>query len=119
MLKDMVYALLNITGLRVFTPSRHGMKSTFMMFAIARNFTKKSPVILPKFAGISSNTTEALQINPWNLGVVAAAMDRGLTMSDYETLEQQSPLYNVAADTNPRFSPTCAWSSSTMPRSRR
>ena len=36
---------------------------------LAQGRTKKSPLILSEFMGISSNMAEAMQINPWNLGV--------------------------------------------------
>ena len=40
-----------------------------MEFVIAQEKTKKSPLVLSEFMGISNNMSEALQINPWNLGV--------------------------------------------------
>ena len=45
------------------------MNTTSMEFVIAQERTKKSPLILSEFMGISSNMTDALQINPWNLSV--------------------------------------------------
>ena len=67
--KDEFYALLIVADLGVITPLRDGMNTTSMEFVIAQNRTKKSPLILSEFMGISSNMTEALQINPWNLSV--------------------------------------------------
>jgi hypothetical protein len=40
-----------------------------MEFVIAQARTKKSPIVLSEFMGISKNMVEALQVNPWNLGV--------------------------------------------------
>ena len=54
------------------TPLRDGMNTTSMEFVIAQELTKKSPLVLSEFMGISSNMSEALQINPWNLSVRAA-----------------------------------------------
>lgn len=71
------------------------MNTTSMEFVIAQDRSKKSPLVLSEFMGISSNMSEALQINPWNLGEVAAAMHRGLTMSDEEKLERHNKLYKV------------------------
>lgn len=71
------------------------MNTTSMEFVIAQDRTNKSPLVLSEFMGISSNMTEALQINPWNLGEVAAAMHRGLTMSDEEKLQRHEKLYKV------------------------
>jgi trehalose 6-phosphate synthase/phosphatase len=45
------------------------MNTTSMEFVIAQGRTKKSPLILSEFMGISSNMADAMQINPWNLGV--------------------------------------------------
>ena len=93
--KDEFYALLSAADLGVITPLRDGMNTTSMEFVIAQGRTKKSPLILSEFMGISSNMTEALQINPWNLGEVAAAMHRGLTMSQEEKLQRHEKLYKV------------------------
>ena len=67
--KDEFYALLSVADLGVITPLRDGMNTTSMEFILAQNRTKKSPLVLSEFMGISSNMTEALQINPWNLSV--------------------------------------------------
>jgi trehalose 6-phosphate synthase/phosphatase len=53
----------------VITPLRDGMNTTSMEFVIAQGETKQSPLVLSEFMGISSNMSEALQINPWSLGV--------------------------------------------------
>lgn len=71
------------------------MNTTSMEFVIAQDRTNKSPLVLSEFMGISSNMTEALQINPWNLGEVAAAMHRGLTMSQEEKLQRHEKLYKI------------------------
>ncbi|KAA1474504.1 glycosyltransferase family 20 protein [Dentipellis sp. KUC8613] len=94
--KDEFYALLSAADLGVITPLRDGMNTTSMEFVIAQDKTKHSPLVLSEFMGISSNMIEALQINPWNLGDVAAAMDRGLRMSDEEKLTRHKALYQVA-----------------------
>ncbi|EKM57667.1 glycosyltransferase family 20 protein [Phanerochaete carnosa HHB-10118-sp] len=93
--KDEFYALLSVADLGVITPLRDGMNTTSMEFVIAQDRTNKSPLVLSEFMGISSNMTEALQINPWNLGEVAAAMHNGLTMSQEEKLQRHEKLYKV------------------------
>ena len=67
--KDEFYALLAVADLGVITPLRDGMNTTSMEFVIAQEMTKKSPLVLSEFMGISKNMEEALQVNPWNLGV--------------------------------------------------
>lgn len=93
--KDEFYALLSVADLGVITPLRDGMNTTSMEFVIAQERTKKSPLVLSEFMGISSNMNEALQINPWNLSEVAAAMHRSLTMSDEEKLRRHQQLYKT------------------------
>ena len=73
--KDEFYALLSVADLGVITPLRDGMNTTSMEFVIAQERTKKSPLILSEFMGISSNMTDALQINPWNLSVRCSSSD--------------------------------------------
>ncbi|KAI0000127.1 glycosyltransferase family 20 protein [Russula compacta] len=95
--KDEFYALLSTADLGVITPLRDGMNTTSMEFVIAQGRTKRSPLVLSEFMGISSNMLEALQINPWNLDDVAAAMHRGLLMSQAEKDTRHEKLYNVIA----------------------
>jgi len=66
-----------------------------MEFVMAQGKTKRSPLILSEFMGISSDMIEALQINPWNLDDVAAAMHRGLLMSQAEKETRHAKLYSV------------------------
>lgn len=67
--KDEFYALLSVADLGVITPLRDGMNTTSMEFVIAQERTKHSPLVLSEFMGISNNMSDALQVNPWNLGV--------------------------------------------------
>ncbi|KAG5732360.1 Trehalose-phosphatase [Termitomyces sp. T112] len=110
--KDEFYALLSVADLAVITPLRDGMNTTSMEFVIAQNHTdedkikeeeggkkreggKNSPLVLSEFMGISKNMEEALLVNPWNLGDVAAAINRGLLMSSEEKARRQAKLYKV------------------------
>lgn len=93
--KDEFYALLSAADLALITPLRDGMNTTSMEFVIAQERTKKSPLILSEFMGISNNMSEALQINPWSLGDVAAAINRGLTMSPGEKAQRHDKMYEV------------------------
>ena len=93
--KDEFYALLSVADLALITPLRDGMNTTSMEFVIAQQRTKQSPLILSEFMGISNNMSETLQINPWSLGDVAAAIHRGLTMSESEKKERHAKMYKV------------------------
>ncbi|KAF8882465.1 trehalose-6-phosphate phosphatase [Infundibulicybe gibba] len=74
--KDEFYALLSVADLAVITPLRDGMNTTSMEFVIAQEKTNKSPSVLSEFMGISKNMEDALLVNPWNLGDVAAAINQ-------------------------------------------
>jgi hypothetical protein len=92
------------------------MNTTSMEFVIAQDKTKKSPIVLSEFMGISKHMADALQVNPWNLGVsafhhvlistlsgpcteslqeVAAAINQGLLMTDVERNERHQKLFKV------------------------
>ncbi|KAJ8081818.1 hypothetical protein PM082_007664 [Marasmius tenuissimus] len=92
--KDEFYALLSVADLAVITPLRDGMNTTSMEFVIAQEQTKKSPSVLSEFMGISKFMDQALQVNPWDLGDVAAAMNRGLLMSEAEKIPRHEKLLN-------------------------
>ncbi|KAJ7512947.1 trehalose-6-phosphate phosphatase [Mycena galericulata] len=93
--KDEFYALLSVADLAVITPLRDGMNTTSMEFVIAQGPTKKSPVVLSEFMGISKNMEKALIVNPWNLGDVAAAINQGLLMSEAEKLSRHEMLHKI------------------------
>ncbi|KAJ6470386.1 hypothetical protein C8R45DRAFT_937298 [Mycena sanguinolenta] len=93
--KDEFYALLSVADLAVITPLRDGMNTTSTEFVIAQGRTKKSPVVLSEFMGISKHMEHALMVNPWNLGDVAAAINEGLLMSEPEKLARHEALHKV------------------------
>ncbi|TFK67349.1 trehalose 6-phosphate phosphatase [Pluteus cervinus] len=93
--KDEFYGLLSVADLAVITPLRDGMNTTSMEFVIAQERTNKSPSVLSEFMGISKNMEDALLVNPWNLGDVAAAINRGLLMSEAEKASRHAKLYKV------------------------
>ncbi len=111
--KDEFYALLSVADLAVITPLRDGMNTTSMEFVIAQEKTNRSPSVLSEFMGISKHMSEALQVNPWSLGVcdrirsgftrplilftqdVAAAINQGLLMGEAEKLKRHIKLHKV------------------------
>ncbi|KAG0695477.1 glycosyltransferase family 20 protein [Suillus ampliporus] len=84
--KDEFYALLSAADLGVITPLRDGMNTTSMEFVIAQERTKRSPLVLSEFMGISQHMADALQ---------AAAMNRGLAMSEEEKVSRHAALHKV------------------------
>lgn len=93
--KDDFYALLSVADLALITPLRDGMNTTSMEYVICQQRTNKAPLILSEFMGISHTMAEALQINPWDLGGVAAMINRGLLMPEDERARRQAALYKV------------------------
>ncbi|KAF9479323.1 trehalose-6-phosphate phosphatase [Pholiota conissans] len=93
--KDEFYALLSVADLAVITPLRDGMNTTSMEFVIAQNDSGKNPSVLSEFMGISKNMDQALLVNPWNLGDVAAAINQGLVMDPKEKATRHEKLYKV------------------------
>ncbi|KAG2132110.1 glycosyltransferase family 20-domain-containing protein [Suillus clintonianus] len=71
-----------------------------MEFVIAQERTKSSSFVLSEFMGISQHMADALQVNPWDLGMccerdVAAAMNRGLVISEEEKASRHAALHKV------------------------
>jgi trehalose 6-phosphate synthase/phosphatase len=93
--KDEFYALLSVADLAVITPLRDGMNTTSMEFVIAQQGTNKNPSVLSEFMGISKNMDQALLVNPWSLGDVAAAINQGLVMDPKEKAARHEKLYKV------------------------
>ncbi|KAF8524292.1 trehalose 6-phosphate phosphatase [Hysterangium stoloniferum] len=93
--KDEFYALLSAADLGIITPLRDGMNTTSMEFVIAQERSYSSPLVLSEFMGITGHMKDSLQVNPWNLGEVAAAINRGLLMSDAEKRKRHATLYKV------------------------
>lgn len=69
------------------------MNTTSMEFIIAQQQTKKSPLVLSEFMGITSSMEDALKVNPWDLGGVAAAIHHGLIMPPQERAARHATLY--------------------------
>ncbi|KAG9310017.1 hypothetical protein JVU11DRAFT_10052 [Chiua virens] len=100
--KDEFYALLSVADLGVIMPLRGGTNTTSMVFFIAQDRTKRSPLVL------------TLQINPWDLEVcilvsmqqclmfdwlvpkdVAVVMNAGLLMSSTSKEAGHAALHQI------------------------
>jgi trehalose 6-phosphate synthase/phosphatase len=58
--KDEFYALLSVADLALITPLRDGMNTTCMEYVICQEKSRRSPLVLSEFMGISPNMTHAL-----------------------------------------------------------
>ncbi|KAH8804259.1 trehalose-6-phosphate phosphatase [Flagelloscypha sp. PMI_526] len=93
--KDEFYALLSVADLGLMTPLRDGMNTTSMELVVAQHTTKKSPSILSEFMGVAQELKDSILVNPYNLGDLANAIHRGLTMSEEEKAERHSRMYET------------------------
>lgn len=104
--KDEFYALLSAADLALITPLRDGMNTTSMEFVLAQARVEAqahsqgeqrppAPLVLSEFMGIASAMDEALLVNPWDLGGVAAAIDNGLRMPAEERQSRHAALYDA------------------------
>lgn len=89
--KDEFYALLSVADLGVITPLRDGMNTTSMEFVIAQERTKQSPLVLSEFMGISQHMGQALQVNPWDLGVSISHIDTMFLVWTHRHSNRMSP----------------------------
>ena len=73
------FALLRVADVGLITSVRDGMNTTSLEYVVCQRDTH-GPVILSEFSGTAASLTSAIQINPWNLGGVADAINTALTM---------------------------------------
>lgn len=103
--REEYFALLRLADIGLITSVRDGMNTTSMEYVICQK-DNHGPLILSEFSGTAGSLSGAIQINPWDLGGVADAINEALKMSDDERDEQHSKLYkhvisnNVQAWTN-------------------
>ncbi|OJD37081.1 glycosyltransferase family 20 protein [Diplodia corticola] len=90
--KEEYFALLRVADVGLITSVRDGMNTTSMEYVIAQK-DNKGPLILSEFSGTAGSLGSAIHINPWDLGGVADAIDRALTMTEEERADQHGELY--------------------------
>ncbi|KAK7533266.1 alpha,alpha-trehalose-phosphate synthase-like protein subunit Tps2 [Phyllosticta citribraziliensis] len=103
--KEEYFALLRVADVGLITSVRDGMNTTSMEYIIAQK-DDHGPLILSEFSGTAGSLGSAIHINPWDLGGVADAIDRALTMSEEERTAQHEKLYKHVITNNVQ-----AWSS--------
>ncbi|GME24367.1 Glycosyl transferase family 20 [Neofusicoccum parvum] len=108
--KEEYFALLRVADVGLITSVRDGMNTTSMEYVIAQK-DRQSPLILSEFSGTAGSLGSAIHINPWDLGGVADAIDRALTMTEEERKDQHDQLYKHVITNNVQ-----AWMSSYLRR---
>ncbi|KAI9735908.1 MAG: threalose-6-phosphate phosphatase [Cirrosporium novae-zelandiae] len=90
--RDEYFALLRVADVGLITSVRDGMNTTSLEYVVCQN-GNYGPVILSEFSGTAGSLSSAMHINPWDLGGVAAAINRALAMPSDEKVIQHKKLY--------------------------
>lgn len=86
------FALLRAADVGLITTLRDGMNTTSLEYVVCQQ-NNHGPLILSEFSGTAGSLASAIHINPWDQGGVAAAIDKALSMTPEERLEQHTKLY--------------------------
>jgi trehalose 6-phosphate synthase/phosphatase len=97
--REEYFALLRLADIGLITSVRDGMNTTSMEYVICQK-DNHGPLILSEFSGTSGSLTDALHINPWDLGGVADAINEALKLDDKAREEQHTKLYNHVVSNN-------------------
>ncbi|KAF2729001.1 hypothetical protein EJ04DRAFT_516242 [Polyplosphaeria fusca] len=108
--REEYFALLRIADVGLITSVRDGMNTTSLEFVLCQK-DNNGPLILSEFSGTAGSLSEAIHVNPWDLGGVADAINQALQKSEKERKELYSQLYHhvVANDVQ-------AWSNNFLKR---
>ena len=87
------FALLRVADIGLITTVRDGMNTSSLEYVICQK-DNHGPLILSEFSGTAGSLGNAIHVNPWDLGGVADAIDRALTMPDDERAATEAALYN-------------------------
>ena len=77
--RDEYFALLRVADVGLITSVRDGMNTTSLEYVVCQK-DNHGPLILSEFSGTAGSLSNAIHINPWDLGGVAEAINLALTM---------------------------------------
>jgi len=97
--REEYFALLRIADVGLITSVRDGMNTTSMEYVICQK-ENHGPLILSEFSGTIGSLSEAIQINPWSQGGVAAAIHNALELSQEERDAQHAKLFKHVTSNN-------------------
>lgn len=102
--REEYFAILRVADLALTTSVRDGMSTASLEYVVCQQ-RSYGPLILSEFSSTAEVLSAAAHINPWDLGEVCEAIDRGLTMSLEEKKRQHASLYRTAmSNTGPSWS---------------
>ncbi|WP_371156874.1 trehalose-6-phosphate synthase [Jannaschia sp. 2305UL9-9] len=90
--RDRIAGLYRRADVALVTPLADGMNLVAKEFVAAQDVTDPGVLVLSHFAGAAEQMEAALQINPFDQGSFAEAIDRALTMSLEERIERNDAL---------------------------
>ena len=90
--RDEYLALLRIADVGLITSVRDGMNTTSLEYVVCQKDCH-GPLILSEFSGTAHSLSNAIHINPWNLGDVAKSINIALTMPAKVKADQHLKLY--------------------------
>src|SRR5205085_12080321 len=85
------FGLLGVADVGLVTSVRDGVNTMSLEYVVCQH-ERQGPLILSEFSGTAGSLSDAIHVNPWDLGGVAAAIDKALTMSPEEKLTQHIKL---------------------------
>ncbi|KAH8724498.1 glycosyltransferase family 20-domain-containing protein [Phaeosphaeriaceae sp. PMI808] len=97
--REEYFALLRLADIGLITSVRDGMNTTSMEYVICQK-DNHGPLILSEFSGTAGSLSDAHQINPWDLGGVADAINKALELTSKQREEQHTKLYNHVVSNN-------------------
>lgn len=97
--REEYFALLRVADIGLITSVRDGMNTTSLEYVICQK-GNYGPLILSEFSGTAGSLDKAIHVNPWDLGGVADAIDRALTMPKDERTEMGEALYEHVVTNN-------------------
>ena len=90
--RDEYFALLRVADVGLITSVRDGMNTTSLEYVVCQK-DNHGPLILSEFSGTAGSLSNAIHINPWDLGGVARAINDALTMTPEAKASQHAKLY--------------------------
>ncbi|YBV95903.1 trehalose-6-phosphate synthase [Phyllobacteriaceae bacterium JZ32] len=101
--RDKLACLFRASRIGLITPLRDGMNLVAKEYVAAQHPGDPGVLVLSKFAGAAEQLREALIVNPYDAGEIAAAMKRAATMPLQERRERHQRLLERIRRTDARW----------------
>lgn len=93
--RDEYFALLSVADLALITSVRDGMNTMSLEYIVCQDEHGKSPLILSEFTGTAGFLRGAIEINPWDISGVAAAVHHSLRIDEDERLARHKRCHEL------------------------